>query len=94
VIRGEDDVTSKAFEGFSLIKQGETKVGDLPAYESLSTFNFGGQKRQRQRVYLVDNDRLFFMFADAAPADQWARLAPLFNQTFQSFRLIEARPPQ
>jgi len=89
-ITGEDNLTSQVFEDFKLVKRGETKVGDLPAYESISTFTFAGQKRQRHRVYLVDNDRLFFMFADAVPADKWTRLAPIFSETFQSFKLIEA----
>ena len=48
--------------------------------------------RQRHRLYLVDNDRLFFMFADAAPADKWDRLSPLFTEAFQSFKIIEAQP--
>jgi hypothetical protein len=91
---GDDNVTSQAFDGFKLIKQGETKIGDLSAYESVSTFDFGGQARQRRRVYLVDGNRLFFMFADAVPADKWAKLSRLFDDTFKSFKLIEAKPPQ
>jgi hypothetical protein len=91
---GDDNLTSQAFDGFKLTKQGETKIGDLAAYESVSTFDFGGQARQRRRVYLVDGNRLFFMFADAVPADKWAKLSPLFDGTFKSFRLIEAKPPQ
>ena len=89
---GDDNVSSQAFENYKLVKQGETKVGDLPAYESISTFDFGGQTRERHRIYLVDNGRLFFMFADAAPADKWTRLSPLFGEAFGSFRLIEAQP--
>jgi hypothetical protein len=91
-VKGDDNVTSQAFEGYKLVSTGETKIGDLPAYESVTTFDFGGQKRQRRRVYLVDNDRLFFMFADAAPADKWNRLAPLFDEAFKSFKLTEAKP--
>ncbi|MBM3472185.1 MAG: hypothetical protein FJX75_02790 [Armatimonadetes bacterium] len=91
-VKGDDNIASQAFEGYKLIRTGETTLGDLPAYESLTTFDFGGQKRQRHRVYLVDNDRLFFMFADAAPADKWNRLAPLFDEAFKSFKLIEATP--
>jgi len=93
-VLGDDSLTAEAFDGYELIKQGETQVGELPAYESITTFSFGGETRRRHRVYLVDGDRLFFMFADAAPAEKWARLSPLFEAAIQSFRLIETPPPE
>jgi hypothetical protein len=91
-ILSEDGVASQAFDDFVLVRRGEMAVGDLPAYESVTRFTFGGQPRQRHRVYLVDNNRLFFMFADAVPAEAWPRLSPLFSESFQSFRFIEAQP--
>jgi ketosteroid isomerase-like protein len=89
-VNGEDAVCEKAFEQFRMIRQGATKVGDLPAYESVTQFSMAGQLRTRWRIYLVDGNRLFFLFAEAAPADGWGRLEPVFRKTFQSFRLIEA----
>lgn len=86
-VLGDDNITSQAFEGFELVKRGETTVGGLPAYESVTRFNFGGQTRQRHRVYLVDGARLYFMFADAVPADKWTKLSSLFAEAFASFRL-------
>ena len=73
------------------MRQGETRIGTLPAYESVTRFDFGDQQRQRWRVYLVDGDRLFFMFADVTPASAWDRLEGLIGETFQSFRIFEAQ---
>ncbi len=89
---GDDNITSRAFENYEVVRQGETKVGTLLAYESVTRFDFGGQTRQRWRIYLVDADRLFFMFADVTPVDAWDRLEKLIEQTFQSFRVFEAQP--
>ncbi len=89
-VKGDDSVAEKAFEQFRMIRQGETKVGDLPAYESVTQFSMAGQLRTRWRAYFVDGNRLFFLFADAAPASEWDKLEPVFRKAFQSFRLIEA----
>lgn len=91
-VLSDDNITSRAFENYEVIRQGETKVGTLPAYESVTRFDFGDQTRQRWRIYLVDEERLFFMFADVVPVDAWDRLQDLLNETFQSFRLFEAQP--
>jgi hypothetical protein len=91
-VLGDDILTSRAFENFEVIRQGETQVGTLPAYESVTRFDFGGQVRRRWRVYLVDQDRLFLMFADVVPADAWDSLEKLIRETFQSFRLLETQP--
>jgi hypothetical protein len=92
-ILGDDGVSEQAFDGYELIKRGDTALGDLPAYESVTAFTLGGQRRQRHRVYLVDGDRLFFLFADAAPAEKWGNLTQLFTDAFQSFKLTEPKPP-
>ncbi len=90
-IQGDEAVSEKAFEQYQLVRQGATKLGPLSAYESVSQFNMGGEARKRWRVYLIDGNRLFFMFGDAAPADKWGALEPLFRKTFQSFGLTEAK---
>jgi hypothetical protein len=89
-IEGDERLSATAFEQYKLVRQGETKVGDLPAYESVSQFTIGGQPRVRWRVYFVDGNRLFFLFADAAPADKWEKLEKVFGETIQSFKLVEA----
>lgn len=90
-VLADDNITSRAFENYEVVRQGETRVGTLPAYESVTRFDFGDQQRQRWRVYLVDGDRLFFMFADVTPASAWDRLEGLIGEAFQSFRVFEAR---
>lgn len=92
-ILADDSVTSQAFENYEVIRQGETTAGNLPAHESVTRFDFGETARQRWRIYLVDADRLFFMFADVTPPEDWGRLEQLVDETFQSLRIFEAQPP-
>jgi len=88
-IEGDERVSAAAFEQYQLVRQGETKVGDLPAYESVTQFSLGGQPRVRWRIYLVDGNRLFFLFADAAPADKWEKLEKVLGEAMQSFKVTE-----
>jgi len=90
----DDNLTSRAFDQYEVIRQGDTKAGDLPAYESVTRFSFGEQLRQRWRIYLVDADRLFFLFADVTPVEAWDQLEPLVREALQSLRIHEAQPLQ
>ena len=75
-----------------LIESGEVTVANLPAYQSIARFEAAGTERQRQRVHLIDAGRLYFIIADAVPAEGWDRLAGIFSEAIQSVELFEAQP--
>ena len=91
-VMGDVNVAAQVMESHAVIRQGDTMVGELPAYESLTKFDMGETSRQRYRVYLVDGDHLFFVFADAVPADSYDRLQPILDKAAQSLKIYD--PPE
>ncbi len=92
VVQDADDATSRLTESFELIERGETTVADLPAHQSVVRFETAGTMHQRQRVHLIENGRLYFIIADAVPAEKWDELADAFDGTIKSVEFFEAQP--
>jgi len=90
-VEGDENISAQALNEYERIRSGDVTIGDLTRYESISKFTLGEQTRQRRRVYLVDEGRLFFFIADALPATEWDKLEPIFTETVDSFEIFE--PP-
>ena len=92
-VEGDENISAQALNEYERIRSGDCTVGDIAGYESICKFTLGEQTRQRRRVYLVDEGRLFFFIADAIPATDWEKLEPIFTEIVDSFEIFEPPPP-
>jgi hypothetical protein len=85
------DVEKRMTANHQVFEEGPTRVAGMDGYRIVAGFEGNGSgisARKRIRIYLADQQMLYFLVCDAIGPEQYDFLSPQFEALISSFRLL------